>query len=246
MPWTNDQAWALVNKPQPEEIRLVDLINKPDPEEIYHHGILGMKWGIRRYQNPDGSLTPAGKKRYLHEDGSLNKKGIKRAQFGTSREQRDSLAKELTRLDDEKSSKKIKTSEVMKKDTYSVDDLLKRSKEVKTDKDKEKLKEDINEAYVKLENLAYEADKRVDNKIEEECKKRYGKGYYDLWDEIEDTWDKTKNMSEEEYMKWFEKSPDKAIDDMDELREKLREEEYNKIGYDKKRRDALIGLYWDL
>lgn len=30
---------------------------------IYHHGIKGQKWGIRRYQNKDGSLTPAGKKR---------------------------------------------------------------------------------------------------------------------------------------------------------------------------------------
>ena len=30
---------------------------------LSHHGILGMKWGIRRYQNKDGSLTDAGKKK---------------------------------------------------------------------------------------------------------------------------------------------------------------------------------------
>ena len=33
-------------------------------EIINHSGIKGMKWGVRRYQNPDGTLTPAGKKRY--------------------------------------------------------------------------------------------------------------------------------------------------------------------------------------
>ena len=35
---------------------------------LIHYGILGMKWGVRRYQNKDGSLTSAGKKRYGNND----------------------------------------------------------------------------------------------------------------------------------------------------------------------------------
>lgn len=41
---------------------------------ISHHGILGMKWGVRRFQNKNGSLTSAGKKRYA---GKSRKQGLK-------------------------------------------------------------------------------------------------------------------------------------------------------------------------
>lgn len=45
--------------------------------ELYHHGIKDMKWGRRRYQNKDGSLTPEGRKRYSKGDGSESAKNTK-------------------------------------------------------------------------------------------------------------------------------------------------------------------------
>ena len=42
---------------------------------LAHYGIPGMKWGVRRYQNKDGSLTNAGWARYVDQNGQLTKKG---------------------------------------------------------------------------------------------------------------------------------------------------------------------------
>lgn len=51
--------------------------------ELCHHGILGQKWGVRRFQNSDGSLTAAGQKRYDVKEAKAkykqSKKDLKRA-----------------------------------------------------------------------------------------------------------------------------------------------------------------------
>lgn len=58
---------------------------RPD-EELYHHGIKGQKWGVRRYQNKDGSLTPAGRKRQAKQEYKAERKAAKAKYQDTKRD----------------------------------------------------------------------------------------------------------------------------------------------------------------
>ena len=48
------------------------LLKKKNDDHLEHHGVKGQKWGVRRYQNADGSLTNAGKKRYSSNEKTSN------------------------------------------------------------------------------------------------------------------------------------------------------------------------------
>lgn len=65
-------------------------------DELYHYGVLGMKWGVRRYQNKDGSLTNKGKKHYDEESYTLTTKSGE--QIKMVRNHCGALAKSLRKI----------------------------------------------------------------------------------------------------------------------------------------------------
>ena len=64
--------------------------------ELYHHGIKGQKWGIRRYQNSDGTLTAAGKARYGAHVENVSEKRL----LNQMKKYRKSDSKAITAIDE--------------------------------------------------------------------------------------------------------------------------------------------------
>lgn len=79
---------------------------------LAHYGIRGMKWGVRRYQNKDGSLTPAGKKRYSEDESEDYKKAHSGKSVKTMSDAE--LRSRLNRLQMEQQYSKLSSSDVNK------------------------------------------------------------------------------------------------------------------------------------
>ena len=84
--------------------------------ELRHYGMLGMRWGVRKYQNPDGSLTPAGKERY-------EKSGTADSIFLRTSSRTTRGLKYRLKRDDERAAK----GKERKYDTKKLKDALKKS-----------------------------------------------------------------------------------------------------------------------
>lgn len=79
---------------------------------LIHYGTKGMKWGVRRYQNKDGSLTPAGKKRYSEDESEDYKKAHSGKSVKTMSDAE--LRSRLNRLQMEQQYSKLSSSDVNK------------------------------------------------------------------------------------------------------------------------------------
>lgn len=98
--------------------------------ELAHHGILGQRWGIRRYQNADGSLTPAGLKRYGSKENYL---AVKRASAESEAYQIRTKAKLKAMKEEEKLNAKIRKKQT-KEDLKTAKKLKKIEDSGKDDK----------------------------------------------------------------------------------------------------------------
>lgn len=118
------------------------VVRKPESEidELYHHGIKGQRWGIRRFQNPDGTWKFAGKKRRKQSKGATTRAARKEAMKEFKSKSELDTARASYKVTKEKNKQAIKTAKaesatIGKKIKGAIKDQMEKRKEKKKEKE---------------------------------------------------------------------------------------------------------------
>ncbi len=117
---------------------------------LAHHGIKGMHWGVRRYQNSDGSLTPDGEKRYLKKLNKASKNEMVSDYFAKGHARNVDRLSEFKRLDPKNYKKQVPKG-LLEQERSRMDKWVKRNK-----KDVENVKKWMDKMNLDKKHLVYD------------------------------------------------------------------------------------------
>ena len=150
--------------------------------ELYHWGIKGMKWGVRRYQNKDGSLTKAGKERYKTEEEELkarekvirNKERAKEKMAKLEAKRAELDAREKALLEDPNKPKETPKKEEPKQETPKQENNRLDGKDLRDKKISEMTDAELNTLIERIK-LEQNFEKLLSTPVEEVAKKEKDK-----------------------------------------------------------------------
>lgn len=139
-------------------------MNPSDNNYLIHYGILGMKWGVRRYQYKDGRLTPAGKKRYRDSGviASGNRYRVYGDKDGLTEEDLRTLVNQIDltkKLDDLVNDPQNDRSSIRKEKRSERKEEKEQRKTLKEEAEKRKLQEEQAAEQQKLKEAREKTDR---------------------------------------------------------------------------------------